>query len=90
LKDISRSYVFLGAFDRIDKALPRRSSANPQFAGRLLRRLVPVRRAQARGQLLFQDGNVGGGAIIGPSRTLARDIGVGDDVNLVAQVIECQ
>ena len=49
-----------------------------------------MRRPQARRQLLFQDGNVGGGAIIGPARTLARYIGSGDDVNLVAQVIEGQ
>ncbi len=47
-------------------------------------------RTQTRSQLLFQDGDVGGGAIIGPPRTFARYIGGRDDVNLVAQVIKRQ
>ena len=58
------------------------------LAGR--RSFVPVRRPQSRSQFLFQNRNVRGGAVISPARTLARHIGSGDDVNLVAQVIERQ
>ncbi len=51
---------------------------------------MPVRRAQSRRQLLFQDGNVRGGPVVSPARTLARHIGRGDNVDLMAQVIEGQ
>jgi hypothetical protein len=68
----------------------RRAGMNLQLARRLFWSFVPVRRAQACSQLLFQDGNVGSGAIIGAPRTLPRHIGIGDDVDLVAQVIEGQ
>ena len=51
---------------------------------------VPVRRPQSRRQFLFQHGNVGSGPVISLARTLARNIGRGDDVDLVAQVIERQ
>src|SRR5580704_3429728 len=51
---------------------------------------MPMRRAQARSQLLFEDHNVSECPIIGSSRALARNIGRGDDMNLMVQVIESQ
>src|SRR5579863_2115022 len=45
---------------------------------------------QTRSQLLLEDSDVSEGAVIGAARTLARNIRGGDDVNLVAQVIEGQ
>src|SRR6202521_1295758 len=47
-----------------------------------------MRRPRAAGQLLLEDCNVGCGAIVGPARALARNIGGCDNVNLMAQVIE--
>src|SRR5271170_6579119 len=51
---------------------------------------MPMSRTQTGGQLLFEDYNVGDRAIVGPSRALARDICVCDDMNLMPQVIEGQ
>ena len=49
-----------------------------------------MRRTQTGGQLLLEDSDVSEGPVIGAARTLARNIRGGDDVNLVAQVIESQ
>src|SRR5580693_5329824 len=49
---------------------------------------MPMRRAQARSQLLFEDRNVSECPIVGSSRALAGNIGSGDDMNLMVQVIE--
>ena len=49
-----------------------------------------MRRPQSRRQFLFQHGNVGCCPVISSARTLARNIGRGDDMDLVAQVIERQ
>jgi hypothetical protein len=47
-------------------------------------------RTQTGGQLLLEDSDVSERAVIGAARALARNIRGGDDVNLVAQVIEGQ
>src|SRR5580704_10472132 len=47
-------------------------------------------RTQTSGQLLFEDCNVSECTIVGSSRALARNIGSGDDMNLMVQVIESQ
>ena len=47
-------------------------------------------RPQTRSQLLLQNCDVGGGAIVGTPRTFARDIRGRDNVNLVMKMIERQ
>src|SRR5580658_7917237 len=47
-------------------------------------------RTQTSGQLLLEDSDVSERAIVSAARTLARNIRGGDDVNLMAQVIESQ
>src|SRR5580704_13690639 len=47
-------------------------------------------RTQTGGQLLFEDCDVSECAIVGSSRALPRNVGSGDDMNLVAQVIKSQ
>ncbi len=90
LKNVPGGNVFLGPLDRIDKPLPAGAGVHLQLALGRTRGFVPVRRAQSRSQLSFQHGDVRGGAIVSLARTFARHIGRGDDVDLVAQVIEGQ
>ena len=90
LKNVSGGNVFLGALDGSDEFLPAGSGVNFQFALSRPRGFAPVRRPQSRSQFLFQRCNVLRSPVIGLARTFARHIGGGNDVDLVAQMIERQ
>ena len=90
LKDVARGNVFLAALHVAQVDFASRAGMNLELAGLALCRFAPQRRAQSRRQFSLQSGNVAQRAVVGAPRTLARNIGRGHDVNLMAQMIERQ
>jgi hypothetical protein len=90
LKDVAGGNVFLGLLHRADKIGPAGSRMNLQFPFGAARSRLPLRWTQSSSQLFLQHFNVSHRAVIRLSRTLPRNVGAGDDVDLVPQMVEGQ
>ena len=82
--------VLFAAFHAAQKAFPIGAGMHLEFARNAFGRFLPQPRAEARREFALQCSDVAERAIVGAARSFTRNVGGGDNVNLMPQMIERQ